>query len=118
MVLVAILSVCTGGAWSYIPQMRCQAYFNDVHAKTYSHAMTAPPPQCTAFTSYIYNRCINYLINCSYTGTQVCNDPERKVITILLTNRCYKNDTKESKLKIAETRRMFNSAVKNVVDSF
>ena len=52
MVLVAILSVRTG-AWSYIPQMHCQAYFNDVHAKTYSHVMTAPPPQCTAFTSSI-----------------------------------------------------------------
>ena len=53
-----------------------------------------------------------------YTGTQVCNDPERKVITILLTNRCYKNDTRESGHKIAKTRRMFNSAVKNVVNSF
>ena len=48
--LVAILSVRTG-AWSYIPQMRCQSYFNDFHAKSYSHVTTTPPPQCTAFTS-------------------------------------------------------------------
>ena len=47
-------SVCPSvrtGAWSYIPQIRCQSYFNDVHTKTYSHVTAAPPPQCTAFTS-------------------------------------------------------------------
>lgn len=53
----------------------------------------------------------------SYTGTQVCNDPERKIITILLTNRCYKDDSEDSKLKIAFTRRKFNNAVKEVVDN-
>ena len=49
-------SVCTS-AWSYIPQnlMRCQSYFNVVHAKSYSHVATAPPPQCTAFTSIIHS---------------------------------------------------------------
>ncbi len=58
---------------------------------------------------------ISYLLH-RYTGTQVCNDPARKIITILLTNRCYKNDTRESKLKIAAARRNFNNAVKLVVD--
>lgn len=51
----------------------------------------------------------------SYTGTQVCNDPERKVITILLTNRCYKNDSQRSKELILLNRRLFNDAVVQVI---
>ena len=31
-------------------------YFNDVHTKTYNYVTTAPPPQCTAFTSIIQER--------------------------------------------------------------
>ena len=51
----------------------------------------------------------------SYTGTQVCNDPERKVVTILLTNRCYKNDSQRSKELILLNRRLFNDAVVQVI---
>lgn len=51
----------------------------------------------------------------SYTGTQVCNDPERKVITILLTNRCYKDDSQRSKELILLNRRLFNDAVVQVI---
>ena len=39
MVLVAILSVCMCvrvHAWFYKPQMRCQAYFNNVHANDFN----------------------------------------------------------------------------------
>ena len=50
-----------------------------------------------------------------YTGTQVCNDPKRKVITILLTNRCYKNDTHDSKVQISELRKQFNTAVAEIL---
>jgi CubicO group peptidase (beta-lactamase class C family) len=50
-----------------------------------------------------------------YTGTQVCCDPVRKIITILLTNRCYKNDSTRSKQLILLTRRLFNDAVVHVL---
>ena len=51
----------------------------------------------------------------SYTGTQVCCDPVGKVITILLTNRCYKTDSIHTKELIALTRRLFNDAVVQVL---
>ena len=54
-------------------------------------------------------------VSTRYTGTQVCNDPQRQVITILLTNRCYKNDTPESGIQIAEARRQFNTAVTEAI---
>ena len=57
--------------------------------------------------------CISCLF--SYTGTQVCCDPERKIITILLTNRCYKDDSSRSKDLILLTRRLFNDAVAQVL---
>ncbi|CAI7995576.1 Putative D-alanyl-D-alanine carboxypeptidase [Geodia barretti] len=50
-----------------------------------------------------------------YTGTQVCCDPVGKVITILLTNRCYKTDSIHTKELIALTRRLFNDAVVQVL---
>ncbi|KJE90019.1 beta-lactamase [Capsaspora owczarzaki ATCC 30864] len=49
-----------------------------------------------------------------YTGTQVCNDPELGFTTILLTNRCYPNDTAESMTQIAATRKAYSSAVQQV----
>lgn len=51
----------------------------------------------------------------SYTGTQVCCDPVRKVITILLTNRCYVNDSNRTKELILLTRRLYNDAVVHVL---
>ena len=51
-----------------------------------------------------------------YTGTEVCNDPVRKISTILLTNRCYPDDSSTSKEKIHRARQMFNNAVRDVVD--
>lgn len=44
----------------------------------------------------------------------MCNDPDRQIVTILLTNRVYplKNNTKITKVRTA-----FNSAVQQVVDS-
>ena len=60
--------------------------------------------------------CVSDMLSvCSYTGTQVCCDPVRKVSTILLTNRCYKNDSIQSKELIALTRRLFNDAVVQVL---
>jgi CubicO group peptidase (beta-lactamase class C family) len=50
-----------------------------------------------------------------YTGTQICIDPVREVITILLTNRVYPTD---KNIKIQDLRRMYNSAVVNVLNSF
>ena len=47
----------------------------------------------------------------SYTGTLVCNDPERKIVTILLTNRCYEDNSERSKQLIHLNRRLFNDAV-------
>jgi CubicO group peptidase (beta-lactamase class C family) len=48
-----------------------------------------------------------------YTGTNCCNDPKRKLITILLTNRVYpfSNNT-----KISQVRNDFNTAVQQIYD--
>ena len=43
-----------------------------------------------------------------YTGTQLCLDPQRKIFTILLTNRVYPTD---QNLKIHDARKAFNNAV-------
>eukprot|EP01114_Cavostelium_apophysatum_P016776 TRINITY_DN4839_c0_g1_i2.p1 TRINITY_DN4839_c0_g1~~TRINITY_DN4839_c0_g1_i2.p1 ORF type:complete len:435 (+),score=45.18 TRINITY_DN4839_c0_g1_i2:65-1369(+) len=50
-----------------------------------------------------------------FSGTQLCGDPERQLITILLTNRVYPTD---SNVKIEDVRRKFNSQVVQIFDSF
>jgi CubicO group peptidase (beta-lactamase class C family) len=50
-----------------------------------------------------------------YTGTLVCNDPERQLITVLLTNRVWPNKTANMGT-IQLARQAFNNAVKAVVD--
>uniref|UniRef100_A0A7S1PGW9 Beta-lactamase-related domain-containing protein n=1 Tax=Percolomonas cosmopolitus TaxID=63605 RepID=A0A7S1PGW9_9EUKA len=47
-------------------------------------------------------------LHLGYTGTQVCNDPERGIITMLFTNRVY--PTAEN-TKIGKVRSNFNDAV-------
>jgi len=49
-----------------------------------------------------------------YTGTQICGDPERGVVTILLTNRAYGN--RNNLADIQRARQRFNNEVKVVVD--
>lgn len=49
-----------------------------------------------------------------FTGTMLCGDPDRKVITILLTNRVYPS---ASNFKIENVRREFNNAIVSVLDS-
>jgi CubicO group peptidase (beta-lactamase class C family) len=51
-----------------------------------------------------------------YTGTQVCVDPTRNLITILLTNRCYPDDNAASHTAIHLARQQFNNAVMKAVD--
>jgi len=51
-----------------------------------------------------------------YTGTENCNDPERQLITILLTNRVYPNKTLTAPL-IHELRQAFNTAVQQTYDA-
>jgi len=46
----------------------CQSYINDVHAKSYSHVTTAPPPQCTAFTSHCLQRFAGWLMAVQCNG--------------------------------------------------
>eukprot|EP01125_Pyxidicula_operculata_P021183 TRINITY_DN8066_c0_g1_i1.p1 TRINITY_DN8066_c0_g1~~TRINITY_DN8066_c0_g1_i1.p1 ORF type:complete len:433 (-),score=78.97 TRINITY_DN8066_c0_g1_i1:48-1346(-) len=51
-----------------------------------------------------------------YTGTQICGDPERKIVAILLTNRCYPDATKTlPDIKIA--RQEFSNALVSVFDN-
>lgn len=50
-----------------------------------------------------------------FTGTQMCGDPERKLITILLTNRVYPS---ASGTGIADARRSFNTEVVRLVDTY
>lgn len=49
-----------------------------------------------------------------YTGTELCNDPTRKLITILFTNRVYPNKTANMP-EIRSARQAFNNAVLAVV---
>ena len=51
-----------------------------------------------------------------YTGTENCNDPERKLITILLTNRVYPGKTNSATL-IHALRQAFNTAVQQAYDA-
>jgi len=48
-----------------------------------------------------------------FTGTELCGDPQRELITILLTNRVYPTATNR---KIENLRRKFNSAVVGIFD--
>lgn len=47
----------------------------------------------------------------------MCVDPERRLITVLLTNRVYPKAGAETMAKIHYARQRFNNAVKAVVDS-
>jgi hypothetical protein len=47
----------------------------------------------------------------------VCVDPDRQLITVLLTNRVYPNADTASMIAIHHVRQRFNDAVKAVVDS-
>jgi len=49
-----------------------------------------------------------------YTGTELCADPTRNLITILLTNRVYPS---AANTKIGNVRRLFNTAVQKIFDS-
>ena len=51
-----------------------------------------------------------------YTGTQICADPQRGLITVLLTNRVFPNADTSSLHKIHAARQAFNNAVKDAVD--
>lgn len=51
-----------------------------------------------------------------YTGTETCNDPTRKLITILLTNRTYPGKTTSS-ATIKLLRQAFNKNVQEIFDS-
>jgi len=51
-----------------------------------------------------------------YTGTEICGDPVRRIVTILLTNRVYPDKTSTAN-GIHRARQNFNNAVRAVVDS-
>ena len=59
----------------------------------------------------------NRLIIAGYTGTEVCVDPEREVLTILLTNRVYPKASDESEERIHHARQLFNNLVASLVDN-
>eukprot|EP00049_Salpingoeca_infusionum_P023339 m.11518 g.11518 ORF g.11518 m.11518 type:complete len:448 (-) comp5738_c0_seq1:1698-3041(-) len=50
-----------------------------------------------------------------YTGTETCNDPQRGITTILLTNRVYPKASDESEVKIHLARQRFNNAIAKLV---
>ena len=51
-----------------------------------------------------------------YTGTQACNDIDRQLITVLLTNRVYPKADDASEHRIHLARQRFNNAVRALVD--
>eukprot|EP01092_Planopodium_desertum_P015796 TRINITY_DN852_c0_g3_i1.p1 TRINITY_DN852_c0_g3~~TRINITY_DN852_c0_g3_i1.p1 ORF type:complete len:132 (-),score=5.66 TRINITY_DN852_c0_g3_i1:529-924(-) len=66
----------------------------------------------TVFDQGWNNSCGNLsaqtFMHLGFTGTEMCADPVNKIITILLTNRVYPND---SNTKIQLVRQLFNQAV-------
>jgi CubicO group peptidase (beta-lactamase class C family) len=52
-------------------------------------------------------------LHLGYTGTEVCNDPDRQIFTILLTNRVYPVTTN---MKIEKYRKDFNTLVQEILD--
>ncbi len=52
-----------------------------------------------------------------YTGTQVCNDPEKGIIAILLTNRVYPEASDASLNEIHQFRIMFSNLILDVLGS-
>ena len=52
-----------------------------------------------------------------YTGTTVCNDPERELITVLLSARLFPDDTNSTKHKMWLFRHLFNSEVQKIFDA-
>ena len=69
------------------------------------------PPLSPLLCSHVY---ITTLPVDRYTGTQVCLDPERKIFTMLLTNRVY---PLTSNTKIMDYRRTYNKMVAEIVDA-
>ncbi|KNC49372.1 beta-lactamase [Thecamonas trahens ATCC 50062] len=47
-------------------------------------------------------------LHLGYTGTQICNDPQREIFTFLFTNRVYPTALN---IKIRQVRQLFNNAV-------
>ena len=68
----------------------------------------------TSIYIYIY---IGYY-HTGYTGTCVCNDPERELITIILSTRLFPDDTHESGTKFYKLRVKFNTAVQGLYDEY
>lgn len=52
-----------------------------------------------------------------YTGTEICNDPDRQLTTVLLTNRCYPVKTGNLGVNIEHARQRFNNAVRAAYDA-
>ena len=72
------------------------------------------------YAASTYRGCANLssstFTHTGYTGTQLCADPERGVLTVLLTNRVYPRADDESEEKIHRVRQSFNEAVRKAVD--
>jgi len=59
------------------------------------------------------NMSANTFMHVGYTGTELCGDRDRQLITILLTNRVYPTD---DNMKIEDVRRHWNSKVVEIFD--
>jgi hypothetical protein len=55
------------------------------------------------------------VMHTGYTGTMICADPDRKIISILMTNRVYPTDA-PGHLPIESARREFNNAVLDLIE--
>jgi serine-type D-Ala-D-Ala carboxypeptidase len=68
-----------------------------------------------------YRGCGNFSQNTfthtGYTGTQVCNDKDRQLIAVLLTNRVYPVANNASENAIHEARILFSNAILDVYDN-
>lgn len=72
------------------------------------------------YVSNTYRGCGNLssltFTHTGYTGTQVCNDVERGLTTVLLTNRVYPHADEASLHTIHTARQEFNNIVRDLVD--
>lgn len=90
------------------------AYFTKVYNVTQSSRAlgfdTMASSQTFMYCGSLSSRTYGHL---GYTGTEVCVDPDRKILTVLLTNRVYP-DT--ANVKIEEFRITYNSLLQKIWD--
>jgi len=109
--LHTLASLLLKPTWAF-PNKTTTKRFTTIHNR--SQSSRALGWDTNDYASNSYRGCGNLssqtFTHTGYTGTQVCIDPVMQLITVLLTNRCYPDDSEASKSKIHTVRQNFNNA--------